>query len=368
MSDFSPNLDLPFLLPNQAQKHVTMNDSLAALDVLVQLVLETDALSVPPPSPEEGTSYAVAAQPEGAWTGQAGAIASWQDGVWSFHQPQIGWRAWNAAVNNVVVFDGAAWLPQFARPVMLGINAIADDTNRLIVRSAATLLDQESGDHRLKVNKAAISDTASLVFQANYVGHAEFGLTGDNRFRIKTSADGASWVSALTIKDDTGHVGVLNDEPRFPLEVGGLIGSTSLSPGFYMTEADQPADRKTWRVNTAGGNFFVQTLNDIGTSAQQGLVMTRDGIMVDSIRLMTDDTMAVYVGPTQNVAIGHAAPTTRLHVNGPVRLGQYAVADLPAANAVGAGTVLYVTNVSGGAQLAFSDGTVWRNVSDRSAL
>ena len=35
--DFSANLSLPYLLPNQAQKHVTLNESLRVLDAKADL-------------------------------------------------------------------------------------------------------------------------------------------------------------------------------------------------------------------------------------------------------------------------------------------------------------------------------------------
>ena len=120
---------------------------------------------------------------------------------------------------------------------------------------------------------------------------------------------------------------------------------------------------------TAGGsNFYIQTFNDAGTAAQQAFVMTRDGTTIDSVRLLTEGIIALFIATGQNVAIGHSAPSTRLHVNGPVRVGQYAKASLPAAASVGPGTVAYVTDASGGAQLAFSDGTDWRKVSDRAVV
>ncbi|KKM25255.1 hypothetical protein LCGC14_1596850, partial [marine sediment metagenome] len=51
MSDVSANLTLPFLQPSQAQKHVTHNEALQRLDLLVQLsVLDRD-LTAPPGSP-----------------------------------------------------------------------------------------------------------------------------------------------------------------------------------------------------------------------------------------------------------------------------------------------------------------------------
>jgi hypothetical protein len=156
--------------------------------------------------------------------------------------------------------------------------------------------------------------------------------------------------------------------PAFELDVNGLVGSSSASPSFYLTETDQAADERIWRVTSGGGNFFVQTLNDAGTIAQQGLVMTRDGTTIDSVRLLTEGIIALFIATGQNIAIGHSAPSTRLHVNGPVRVGQYAKASLPVAASVGAGTVAYVTDASGGAQLAFSDGTDWRKISDRAVV
>jgi hypothetical protein len=51
----TPCLQLPYLLPNQAQKHVTLNEALKALDVLVQLAVASRALSVPPGAPLPGS-------------------------------------------------------------------------------------------------------------------------------------------------------------------------------------------------------------------------------------------------------------------------------------------------------------------------
>ncbi|MGX9357539.1 hypothetical protein ACS3SW_20860 [Roseobacteraceae bacterium S113] len=48
MSDVSARLELPFILPAQAQKHVTHNEGLLRLDALVQLVMEEEGASAPP--------------------------------------------------------------------------------------------------------------------------------------------------------------------------------------------------------------------------------------------------------------------------------------------------------------------------------
>lgn len=59
MSDASPILSLPYILPSQAQKHVTHNEALQRLDVLVQpAVLDRDR-SAPPVAPAAGARHLV---------------------------------------------------------------------------------------------------------------------------------------------------------------------------------------------------------------------------------------------------------------------------------------------------------------------
>lgn len=106
----SPNLQLPYILAAQAQKHVTHNEAIRALDAIVQIgVLDRD-LAAPPATPANGDRYIVAASPTGAWAGQAGRIAAYQDGAWMFYPPREGWIAWLADENAAVVYDGAAWI------------------------------------------------------------------------------------------------------------------------------------------------------------------------------------------------------------------------------------------------------------------
>ena len=78
-------------------------------------------------------------------------------------------------------------------------------TNRLAVSAPATLLTHAGNGHQLKLNKAASGDTASLLYQTNWSGRAEMGLTGDDHFRLKVSADGAAWTDALTVDAGTRH-------------------------------------------------------------------------------------------------------------------------------------------------------------------
>lgn len=270
MPDTSPILSLPLIQAAQAQKHVTHNEAVRMLDVIVQLSVLTATATTPPASVNDGDRFIVASGATGDWAGKDHNIAWQEAGIWQFVTPNQGWRADVADVIDELRFDGSQWVsstPTTNSVDLVGVNTTADTINRLAVASDASLLSNDGSSHRLKINKAASADTASLLFQSNWTGYAEFGLAGDNDFRIKTSADGIVWNEALMV--------------------------------------------------TGGG--------DIG--------------------------------------IGKS-PAAKLDVDGIMRLTPVATAALPAANAVGQGGVAFVSDISGGAQLAYSDGTNWRTVRD----
>lgn len=208
MPDLTTRLALPILQPSQAQKHVTHNEALRLLDALVQPV----ALALgptPPAAPNEGEMHLVGLGATGAWAGKGGAIAIWTDTVWQFHMPAEGWRVHLLSSGAEAVWSGTEWLSPRALPLeaaRLGIAAEADDTNRLSVSAAATLLNHAGSDHRLKINKNTADATASLLFQSAFSGRAEMGLAGRDDFSVKVSADGAAWTEALRVAGATGTV------------------------------------------------------------------------------------------------------------------------------------------------------------------
>jgi len=214
MSEETPNLNLPYIMPSQAQKHVTHNEAIRALDALVQIGVLEQGLETPPSAPAEGERHIVGDMPSGAWSGQAGRIAAFQDGAWAFYAPRAGWVAYVSSDNRLVVHDGAGWRPaqnglsadDLQNLAGVGINAMSDGVNRLAVAAAATLFSHEGAGHQVKVNKNAAADTASLLFQTNWSGRAEMGLAGNDDFAIKVSADGAAWSTGLTIDAASGAV------------------------------------------------------------------------------------------------------------------------------------------------------------------
>lgn len=207
MADTTANLDLPRILPAQAQKHVTHNEALQLLDAVVQLVVQGFDADTPPPTPGEGEVWALGAVPTGAWEGQAGRLAVRAGTGWLFATPRPGWRAWGRAEADLRIWDGVGWGSLFAGRAGLGINTGFDAANRLSVAAPATLLSHEGAGHQLKINKAGAAETAALLFQSGWSGRAEMGLAGNDDFSVKVSADGSSWIAALTLNRTNGHLG-----------------------------------------------------------------------------------------------------------------------------------------------------------------
>jgi hypothetical protein len=221
MTDVTPRSALPLLAAAQAQKHVTHNDALYQLDALSCARFLDRDLSAPPGSFADGDAYLVKAPGSGDWSGQSGNIAAAADGGWRFYAPYAGLIAYVSDESTLIVFDGAVWVDlasvlDLQNVPLLGVNTTADATNKLAVKSSALLFDNVGGGVQAKLNKHAASDTASLLYQTNYSGRAEFGLTGDDHFHVKVSPDGSSWTEAAVIDKTSGALKLQNGSASAP--------------------------------------------------------------------------------------------------------------------------------------------------------
>lgn len=91
---------------------------------------------------------------------------------------------------------------------MFGVLATADTVNRLAISSDASLFNNAGAGHHVKVNKQAVTDRVSLLYQTNWTGFAEMGLNGSNDFSVKANSDTGQWREAIKIDHATGNVAV----------------------------------------------------------------------------------------------------------------------------------------------------------------
>ncbi len=195
--------------------------------------------------------------------------------MWLFYAPREGWLAWVADEDKIYVYGGSAWaeitVGVGSGASTWGINATADSTNRLAVKSTASLFDNVGNGHQQKINKNAAGDTASTLYQTGYSGRAEFGLTGDDDFHVKVSADGSAWNQAIVVDRSTGAA-------RFPSTayVDLPAGSAPATPASGKVRLYAKTDKSLYQKDDAGtetglaggggGTAATQSDQETGTS------------------------------------------------------------------------------------------------------
>lgn len=275
--DRTPNLDMPFILPSQAQKHVTHNEALSALDALTQLAVLDRDLAAPPALPDEGDRYIAAAGATGAWAGWDLAIAAHCDGAWRKLGPRPGWIAWVADEQSYVFWDGTAWvhlgtaIHALQNLSLLGIGTAADATNPLAAKlnnalvTARYAAEGGDGDLRIKANKETPGDTVSHIFQTGYSGRAEFGLVGGDDFAVKVSPDGSNWTEALKVDRQDGVTAIQG--LRFAPS-GDALASLLFTPGgdgaisFYRQDPTSGQNPRSFAVDSVSTDTITLTTTD----------------------------------------------------------------------------------------------------------
>ncbi|MEM1191864.1 MAG: DUF2793 domain-containing protein [Pseudomonadota bacterium] len=406
----SPKLALPYVMPQQAQKHVTVNEGLRRLDALVQLTVISRAQNSQPQTPLEGDGYLLTADATGAdWAGQpAQTLCVFQDGFWAFFAPIRGWRAFVQDEDALCVFDGSAWSVVSAngassagdQVAQFGVNTSADTVNRLAVKSDAALFSHDdvtpgSGDMRLVLNRQSQTHTAGFLFQTDFEGHVEFGVLGNADFSAKVSPDGLTFTEAMRIDVTTAMTSL------YQLQVG---NGTNLARIDFDTDADNPF----WGIGQGGDEtFFIQRLSGgFGTGGKvliydengslglwglpstKGKISTRsnnnlDG--VENILYLEQTAQSVTDGVVQfHNNVDNATPILRCTTNSrtvfmvpasgsllcgaPVRAFGAPRAELPAPASAGTGAIAFAEDIGANGALVVSDGLVWRRVSDESVV
>ena len=220
----TPNLALPLIAAAQAQKHVTHNEALLAIDALLQCAVADRDLASPPASPGEGARYIVAAGAGGAWAGQSDSIAFRQDGAWTFRAPRPGFLAFVADEAQLYLYGGAGWVPlasalgAIQNLPRLGIGTAADAANPFSAKLNKALwtarTSAEGGDGSLlyTMNKEVPANDVGLLLQVGFSLRSMIGLFGSNDLTVKATPDGSTFQDAIRVRAASGIV----ELPRLP--------------------------------------------------------------------------------------------------------------------------------------------------------
>lgn len=293
-------LKLPFIMAAQAQKHVTHNEALLSADALLHLSVATRSLAAPPDSPEEGVRYLVASEASGAFHGEAGAIAAYDDGAWRFYVPQEGWRCWVADEARLLVYTGGAWEPleagagSQAQLASLGIGTAPDATNRLAVKADAVLFSHDdvtpgTGDMRVTLNKGGAARDAGIVFQTGFSSRALLGTFGSDTLTLRISPDGAVFSPVLAA------------HPGGKVALRGAVDPALAQPIQLNGQVRVSADRMT--VEAASPVGVGLHLSNTQSGAHGGYLLSATGAGTFVVADQSNGARLV-VGPTGNILPG----------------------------------------------------------------
>jgi hypothetical protein len=190
------HLGLPLIEAAQAQKHVTHNEALHRLDTLVQLAVESRALTAPPPAPEEGACYIPAGGASGAWSGWDYQLAVHADGTWSRLMPKEGMKAWIRDERLTVTYVDGGWRDAIAATVHGGrITLRAKEEDVALAGSFV-----ETADAAFIPARAIVFGVAARTIEA---------ITGATSYDVGIAGEAGKFGSLLGIAAGATNIGVI---------------------------------------------------------------------------------------------------------------------------------------------------------------
>jgi ethanolamine utilization microcompartment shell protein EutS len=247
-----------------------------------------------------------------------------------------------------------------------------DQSTVSIGQSAAISFGREFDDRTVRL---------SSVSTGAYGTYPDFVVTANK------NASGASHTELLRVKNN-GNVGIGTAAPSELLDVSSNTGASVGTANPTTIRISDTGNGSAWdTVNSfanldfysadtsgsgAGVKARVGAIAEFSTGAQVGLAFATTYSTSGLSEKMRIDASG-------KVGIGTTSPDEKLDVvgnikaSGTVQTGSLTVevaTELSSATAVaaGEGAMTYISNESGGATIAFSDGTVWRRVSDRAPI
>ena len=205
----------------------------------------------------------------------------------------------------------------------IGVGTAPDPTNVLSVYGASALLN--GANFSLTLNKSAVANTASVLFQDGFSARAQIGLLGGDNFSFKVSPNGSSYSAGLVLDSATGSVTLGNartavaDANYAALSTDREIGFTSISAARTVTLPAAnvfPAGHPLFIVDESGSVSLTNyiTISRSGSDTIDGQISARIVSAYGYCRLVSNGSNAwVVAGRSINLqtfaATGTYVPT-----------------------------------------------------------
>jgi hypothetical protein len=221
------NLALPYLAVGQAQKHVTVNESLRKLDAIIQLSVVSATTAAEPSTPTDGAVYIIPSGKSGThWSAFAnGSLGYYRDGAWVEIAPREGWLAFVKDTDQLLVYSGSAW-SLFPAANLLAVSA----TDKLIGRSSSGAGAAE--EIACTAAGRALIDDANAAAQRTTLGLSSMAIQGASSVAIT----GGSIINIAALSLVTAGANLIVQSPsgagpKLELETPGRYDAVQLNSG-----------------------------------------------------------------------------------------------------------------------------------------
>lgn len=303
MTETTPRLGLPFIIASQAQKHITHNEALRDLDVLVHLTVEDNTQTTPPTDATDGQCYVVADGATGEWSGRATQIAVRKDQAWHFYIPTEGWTCWLRSRNAMMVFEGYAWIDIISPNAQRGQSAfelaLAQGFEGTVDEWLASL---KGADGAAGVNGTHGQDGKDgksayrLALDAGFSGTLAQWLTSLNGTDGKNGRHGVDGLnghdgkSAYDLARDAGYTGSLSEWLQSLKGKDGIDGTSGSSDWNSITNKPRIEARHV----TIFESFLSRTNQNVNVTSGVRLQWGTTGVYdSDSVNLLSNDHVQV---------------------------------------------------------------------------
>jgi len=238
----TPRLGLPYVVAAQAQKHIPINESLARLDGLVQLAVESRALAAQPASPVAGGVWILPAGVTGAvWAGQpAGVMMRFEAGAWEALAPAEGVLAWVKDENQVVAHDGVAWAPLSA-----SFKSLTAAASPGLANTRMEIREEETTVLGATTSTAIVIPARAIVLAVST--RTTVAVTGATSYNCGVSGDASKFGGSLGVAKNSNNVGVIGptayyaDTPVLLTAVGANFTAGKVRVAVHLLRFDAPA-------------------------------------------------------------------------------------------------------------------------------
>lgn len=314
----SARLQLPFLASGQAQKHITVNESLLRLDALAQLSAKSASTAAQPASPTDGDIYMLPAGKTGVdWGAMAnGALAYHRDGVWEELTPKAGWRCYVEDAEALYVRDSSGWDKVWAsdehrlvftpggdgvvsllridtarvqNPRTATISAVSTDTITLTTTDAGLMF----GALMAGVSYVRLWNTSKTPNQSAWVKASP----ASNQLRVVDAATLSGWSNGETIQlgDPTGvtpnRVIAMDISPMMQTVLGRVFRQSGIVLRSAVQGASTQAVLETTEAGASGSFNGVR-------SESNGMLMGAQFTQVCSVQSPISNSNLVFVRET----------------------------------------------------------------------